>query len=74
MGKKYEVRRRSALSGTKPKTITEGCWLDTDRTLEQNPEVDEAEARWCFWMESYELSVLLGDRWFLSAGIEEEDI
>jgi hypothetical protein len=74
MGKKHEVQKRSVLSGSKPRTTVEGCWLDTDRTLEQSMEVDEAEARWCFWMEHYELSVLFGDRWFLSAGCEEEGI
>lgn len=76
MGKKYEVKPRSALSGTPlPRhLLTEGVWIDTDRTLERSDEADEAEARWQFWWETYEFKVLYDNHWLLSAGCEEEGI
>jgi hypothetical protein len=76
MGKKYEVRQRSALSGTPPPAnrFQEGVWLDPERSLEQTEEADEADARWQFWMEAYEIKVLYDNHWLLSAGYEEEGI
>jgi len=42
MGKKYEVRARSALSGTTPPAhlLNEGVWIDHERSLEQTAEAD----------------------------------
>lgn len=76
MGKKYEVKARSALSGTPlpPDPSQEGCWVDPERSLERSDEVDEAEARWQLWMETYEIKVLYGNYWLLSAGVAEEGI
>ena len=76
MGKKYEVRARSALSGTTPPAhlLNEGVWIDHERSLEQTTEADEAEARWQLWMECYEIKVLFDNHWLLSAGVEEEGI
>lgn len=76
MGKKYEVKQRSALSGTPLPShlLNEGCWVDPERSLEQTEAEDEAEARWQFWMEAYEIKVLLDNHWLLSAGAVEEGI
>ena len=74
MGKKHTIRNRTALSGTTPDQLTEGCWLDTSRSLEQTEETDEAEARWQLWIECYEMTVLFDHCWLLSAGCEEEGI
>ncbi len=76
MGKKYEGRPRSALSGTPlpAHMLNEGVWIDPHRSLEQTDEADEAEARWQLWMETYEIKVLFNNRWLLSAGVEEEGI
>ncbi len=76
MGKKYDVRARSAISGTPPPAhlLNEGVWVDKDRSLEQTGEHDEAEARWRFWLETYEIKVLFDNHWLLSAGCEEEGI
>jgi len=76
MGKKYEVRARSALSGTTPLAhlLNEGVWIDHERSLEQTAEADEAEARWQLWLECYEIKVLFDNHWLLSAGVEEEGI
>lgn len=76
VGKKYEVRARSALSGTlpPPHLLNEGCWVDPERSLEQTDAADEAEARWQLWMETYEIKVLYDNYWLLSAGVEEEGI
>lgn len=75
-GKKPEGRPRSALSG-KPlpaHQLTEGVWIDTQRSLEDHAELDEAEARWQLWMEMYEIKVLFDNHWLLSASVEEEGI
>lgn len=76
MGKKYEVKARSALSGTPPAQhlLKEGVWIDPDRSLERTDEADEAEARWQFWLACYEIKVLYDNHWLLSAGCEEEGI
>lgn len=76
MGKKYDVRTRSALSGTPPPAhlLNEGVWVDAQRSLENHDETDEAEARWQLWMECYEIKVLFDNHWLLSAGCEEEGI
>ena len=76
MGKKYDVRARSALSGTPPPAhlLNEGVWVDPQRSLENHDEADEAEARWQLWMECYEIKVLFDNHWLLSAGCEEEGI
>ncbi len=76
MGKKYEVRARSAISGTPlpARLLNEGVWIDPERSLEQTDEHDEAEARWRFWLETYEIKVLFDNHWLLSAGCEEEGI
>ena len=60
MGKKYEVKARSAISGTPlaPHLLNEGVWIDPDRTLERADEADEAEARWQLWLACYEIKVL----------------
>jgi hypothetical protein len=76
MGKKYEVRARSAISGTPlpAHMLNEGVWVDPKRSLENTDEADEAEARWQLWMETYEIKVLYDNHWLLSAGFEEEGI
>lgn len=76
MGRKYEGRPRSALSGTPlpADQLTEGVWVDPHRSLEDHTEADEAEARWQLWMEMYEIKVLFDNHWLLSAGVEEEGI
>ena len=76
MGKKYEVKARSALSGTPlPAHLSnEGCWLDPERSLEHTAAADEAEARWQLWMETYEIKVLYDNYWLLSAGVDEGGI
>ena len=69
MGKKYEVKARSAISGTPlaPHLLNEGVWIDPDRTLERT-------ARWQLWLACYEIKVLYDNHWLLSAGCEEEGI
>ena len=76
MGKIYEVRARSAISGTPlpAQMLNEGVWVDPKRSLENTDEADEAEARWQLWMETYEIKVLFDNHWLLSAGFEEEGI
>ena len=74
MGKKYEIPRRSVLSGNSPRTTGEGCWLDLDRSLEGTSEADDMETRWQLWIECYEMTVLLENRWLLSSGTAEEGI
>ncbi len=76
MGKKYEVKARSALSGTPlaQHLPNEGVWIDPDRSLERTDEADEAEARWQLWLACYEIKVLYDNHWLLSAGCEEEGI
>jgi hypothetical protein len=54
--------------------LNEGVWIDPKRSLEHTDEADEAEARWQFWMEAYEIKVLFDNHWLLSAGFEEEGI
>jgi hypothetical protein len=76
MGKKYDVRTRSALSGTPPPShlLNEGVWVDPQRSLENHDEADESEARWQLWMECYEIKEMIDNHRLLSAGVEEEGI